>query len=336
MADYFYYPDEVRNPRTFILDWNVASRLVNLYRGTRFEKDEATRARLLDLESRFPRNGVAIAGFGASEPEWHPGFKEFDADRLRTRSAEAVAMLEQGNGRFADFFDGSPAADVIIPKPHRLNRPDPVKLGEHFVFPSFLVLLKAYLLKAQGVTGAEGVSQFLFWLNHDLRYRPSREMWLGLIMLAGTRQASAKVEKLLKVNRAKGNADDLTKRIRGAAWDVFYTRLIAFMHDKELLPEAPQPVVLVTEDATMAEVLGVIEFVDMVDTSSGSLGRDWMPTEVFDEAHVALVVDEIRKANERTHHRNQNSESVIREVMRRARVQSRQLAGELARLQRTR
>jgi hypothetical protein len=185
------------------------------------------------------------------------------------------------------------------------------------------------LLAAKGTTGQAGVSEFFYWLNFDLKYRPSREIWLGLILLAGTNEARGQVRSLLKLDRPTQDLGTRVKGIRGASWDTFYTRLISFTQDERLLPEVPRPAVLVTEDAMMARVFENTRLWDTIETPLGRLGREWVPTNVFEQAYTDLILDQIEKSNARILNRGQSPESVVREVMRRARSLSKQLLREL-------
>lgn len=276
---FHYYPQaSAYEARTFVLDWNVASRLTSVYEGTTFSSDPRIQARLIDLDRRIPAGAKVIPGFAAAEPEARPTRDSFDASRLYNRTAIAIAMLEQGRGRMSDFLRGGiDPKQVVTPREMSAGRSgDPLELARFWIWPTYSVLLKAVVLEKTIQDPDERVDQFEFWLNHTLEYRPSREIWLGMLLLAGTRKGKDLARSLLKLNLASSRTDRVAD-LWGGAWDVFYTRLPGFGADPNFLKEFGRPFVFVTDDTKLDDAINEVHLIDTVPTQSGvRLGREHM------------------------------------------------------------
>jgi hypothetical protein len=300
---FHYYPRaSAYEARTFVLDWNVASRLTAVYEGTTFSKDPRLQARLIDLDRRIPAGAKVIPGFAAAEPEARPTRDSFDASRLYSRTAIAIAMLEQGRGMMSDFLRGGiDPKQTVNPLQISAGRSgNPLELAKVWIWPTYCVLLKAVVLEKTIQHPDERVDKFEFWLNHTLGYRPSREIWLGMLLLAGTPKGKDLARNLLKLNLASSQTDRVAD-LWGGAWDVFYTRLPGFSTDPKFLGEFGRPFVLVTDDTKLDDAINAVHLIDTVSSQAGvQLGREYMQLDgLIDPDHRSRVEQALAKISKR-------------------------------------
>lgn len=334
-SEFLYYPKEnADTAKTFLLDWNVASRLVSLHGGQRFTESSTTQERIRDLGRRFPSGGAAITGFAAAEPEVRPTPVGQDSERMVNRARIAVDMLEQGHDSFADFLDGSVDPSSIVgidTEPAAPGRAD--EFGEIFVRPTYAILLKALALKLGGGASERMVDEYRFWLRAELEYRPTREVWLGMLLLAGSSKGRALVENMLKLGKAV-SPEQRFKDLWGAAWDITYTRLVAFSADRSMWPELPRPFVFVTDDAKLYEAFEDVALVGMTRTASGvPAGLDHLPFEGFVDESLQDVVESAMSSLSSVAAAEKRSPNRIKSnAVSKAKSEARRLEGEISRL----
>lgn len=334
-SEFLYYPKRsAAKAQTFLLDWNVASRLVSLHGGQRFEGSPATQERILDLGSRFPSGGAAIAGFAAAEPEVRPKPGGQDPERMVNRARIAVEMLERGHDHFPGFLDGSVGPKSIVQvdsEPASRSRID--EFGDIFVRPTYAILLKALALKLGGGSAESRVDRFRFWLRAELEYRPTREVWLGMLLLAGNSKGLALVENMLKLGKAL-TPDQRFKDIWGASWDIMYTRLVGFSADRGMWPELPRPFVFVTDDAKLYEAFEEVLLIGMARTATGvSAGVDSLRVEGLVEESLSHSVQEAMESlSEVAAAERRTSNRIKSHAVSKAKSEARRLEGEIRRL----
>ncbi|EPR75370.1 hypothetical protein ADILRU_2326 [Leifsonia rubra CMS 76R] len=98
----------------------------------------------------------------------------------------------------------------------------------------------------------DDVDAYRFWLEHELKFAPSRESWLGFDFLGGIPTEAAKVRRLLKLDSSIG---ELSDRVWGASWDLFYTRMVRLVAQAPYKRVVPNPLVFVTDDSGLAAAM---------------------------------------------------------------------------------
>jgi len=317
---FLFYPETAATTaRSFCLDWNVAARLCSLYEGQTFIGSPEMRDRLLDLAARMTDQSAVIAGFAATEPEARPDMPATVVSRMTERAVVATAMLEQGHAQLSDFLDGTldPKQVILVDRaPGGVGRVD--DLSEIWVQPGYVILLKALTLAASGKDPLASIDEFRFWLNFDFRYRPSREVWLGMLLIGGNGKGKALVENLLKTQRARTRAERI-RDLWGASWDVFYTRLVGMTGD--VLPEFPRPVVFVSDDEKLIEAVHEVELAGVSESRGGNpLGHDYVPIEgYFDQPVASAVQVAINDLNSRVLEDTRSAQRIVTQLRIKAR-----------------
>ena len=332
---FLYYPsvNDNQTPQTFYLDWNIATKINSLWNGNKFEGDPTTRARLLDLADRFSDKCRVVGGFSAAEPETRPDGQSVNIERLYSRTANIIAMLEQGSSLFPKFLDG-----VIDPKDviHPYNGPkesDPLYgLDDMFIRPCYVVLMKAVILRAQENDVATRIRDYEFWLNHELKYRPSREIWLGMLLLAGNSNGLRLVSDILKLGK-KRTPKERVRDVWGATWDIFYTRITDASADPSILPGHKRPFVFVTDDQRLYEAIKDIALVGFTPTHQGELGVDILEYDKYiDPLYLPHVHDAQNKIHQRMLTRKESNRHATTMAKSKARSEQRRLYVDLTKV----
>ena len=331
---FLFYPENSQpRARTFFLDWNVSQRLVNLYEGVLFSESPHVQKRLLNLARNFPSEGAAVSGFGASEPEVRPNSSAVDTDRLHKRSAIPVAMLEDGHAHFEGFLKGELNPKEVIRLESIAETGSPFDMSvvrDAWIRPGWTILTKAFLLTQSGSGTASQIEQFGHFVNNELQYRPSREIWVGLMLIAGTNRAANTAQTLLKANKTQ-DRNQREKNLWGASWDLFSSRLADLGSDRSILPELPRPFTFVTDDSVQLDCLaGVALAATMPDPRGITLGIDELPVhEYIEPEHQDAVLGMLAKTSEAVYRRTSSPSKVQRQLKHSAKWHYRQLLKQL-------
>lgn len=332
---FLYYPsmNDNQTPQTFYLDWNIATKINSLWNGNKFEGDPTARARLLDLADRFSDKCRVVGGFSAAEPETRPDGQPVNIERLYSRTANIIAMLEQGSSLLPKFLDGAIDPKDVI---HPYNGPkenDPLHgLDDMFIRPCYVVLMKAVILRAQENDVATRIRDYEFWLNHELKYRPSREIWLGMLLLAGNSNGLRLVSDVLKLGK-KRTPEERVRDVWGATWDIFYTRITDASADPSILPGHKRPFVFVTDDQRLYEAIKNISLIGFTPAHQGELGVDMLEYDKYiDPLYLPHVHDAQNKIHQRMLARKESNRRATSMAKRKARSEQKRLYVDLTKV----
>jgi hypothetical protein len=322
--------DGLAGARSVMLDWNISSRLEQLHRhqsqGESSNLSVDFRARLLWLVDNTSDDTSFVTGLSAAESEVRVRHAAPDVERYTSRSDIAALYLGTGRPYLQHLLnDGSPAEYVLPASGQGAELGDFENL-QRFITVGYAALLKASEISLTGGGNAkDNVDAYRFWLEHELQFAPSREAWLGFVLLGGSGSESQKVARILKLESKKKTT---AERVWGAAWDVFYTRMVNLAEREPFSSVVQTPLVFVTDDEGLAEAMASIAPVGSVEADKRLVGAEVMNTEALRPEVVDIVFDYTLKARERM---MESSRGVTEDVMRRARSLAHRIERDLVR-----
>jgi hypothetical protein len=254
---YFQVPaDSLTSAQSVLLDWNISARIEHLHRRQASAEPLNTSTpemiRLRNLADSIPERAVLITGLGAAEPEVRRLPRGEDLDRHTSRADAASFYLSEGRSYLRSLLDGGASGGVSIkPAP---DAPPPVSLDplRRIIAVPYAALLKAVQIDLLSVGSAEQkVDEFRFFLEHVLKASPSREGWVGFLLLGGTPENRQRARRLLKLD-SKG---DVLEKVWGAAWDLMYTRMPIMVQLPVFHGRVQLPLTFVTDDSALLDAI---------------------------------------------------------------------------------
>jgi hypothetical protein len=319
-----YPTSSLAHARTVMLDWNVSARLEAIHKAQLADEAISIGAeqglRLRHLVEAIPSDAKLVTAVGAAEPELRPAATLMNVEKFNRRANIPAFYLDSWGDYLLHLLDGGKSELRELP-PVTNEATDEAKGLHPWLVTAYAALLKAADIKRRSNGSApERAEEYRFWLEHEFKGAPSREAWLGFVLLGGSPSHAQGVSHFLKLTRGGGSrpAD-----IWGAAWDLSYTRLVGMVDHGQLKGSVAAPLCFVSDDNHLAEVMksvssvgamaGVARSPFVADALDGTL----LAPEVFD-IFAAYAQRESKRVVER-------SKGLTRTLMNRAAYEALQL-----------
>jgi hypothetical protein len=185
---------------------------------------------------------------------------------------------------------------------------------------SYSALLKAVEVHLSH-TGSveEKVDAFRFFLERILKASPSREGWVGFLLLGGMPESQQRARRLLKID-GKSNLFD---SIWGATWDLWYTRMPTMVQQSIFSARVKTPLTFVTDDEALVQVVaGLRESFPIRNVLGTEFGADQPDFDELVPAVRPLVQGYMARDGNRV---ITSSRGITRATMRGAQYEARQL-----------
>jgi hypothetical protein len=322
---YFQLPEaSLSKAKSVMLDWNISTRITTIHNaqleGKPHKLDIAVIERMRGLAENIPPHALLVTAIGAAEPELNLMGQVFNTERHGNRADAPALYLGEWRDYLLHLLDGGaserrelPAAGVRLDSSVDALRP--------WLTIGYAALLKAVQLSldtTQGVT--DRFDAYRFWLEHELQGLPSREAWVGFLLLGGMPAARQVVAHFLKTTDTKKSRAHNTW---GAAWDLAYTRLVGMTALPSFASRVTTPLTFVSDDAHLADVIRSINPVGLQPgTASSMFVAEAMDAALLQPAVVPVLEDYARRERRRV---STYSEGATNKLMRRARYEATRL-----------
>lgn len=317
----------VVSARTVVLDWNISKQLSMIHRWQqRFEPmrlsaPEVTRLRNLILS--LPEGVQILGALAAAEPETRSRVRSVDIDRYNLRNDVAAVYLSRFPDYLLQLLDGGESGGLVLEPVPDDDAFSPHLLREWFMVPYAALLMAVVISRKPGMSRADRVDDYRFWLEHELKVSPGHEGWIGFKLLGGRGDAPAKAARLLKL----GSSKDIANSVWGATWDLMYTRMPELFALPPYRGQWPLPLVFVTDDSALVEALGGrIASLAVINDRGVALTGSQLDLELLHDDAAAIVRPYMRRETERVlAHSRGLTASTMRRAARVARSLERQL-----------
>lgn len=324
-------PGSLTDAKSVLIDWNISARLEAIHRqqttDATVKLPAADRVRLLNLANSMREDAVLITGLSAAESEVRRAPSNPDLIRYESRADLAAFYLSSGRDYLHHLLVGGESGGLQI---ESIGGSDSTfeALGLHrWVVVPYSALLKAVEIDIlMSADPLEKLDRYRFFLERELQVSPSREGWVGFLLLAGRPQSKARARRLLKLDSSSG---DLRDRVWGAAWDLLYTRMPSMVESSVFRGRVQLPLTFVTDDAALVDVLrGVTPVATVRNLIGTELTGDQLDfSELLPEAAELLL----RYMGREARRINASSRGLTSRRIRRAMSISRQIEARLAR-----
>lgn len=269
--------------------------------------------RLRNLALSIPVGAELISAVSASEPETRRRQTVGDSARYDSRADLASFYLTEGREYLLALLDGQPSGGLVIQSNDSGRRDDTFEVMREWLQVSYAALLKAVEIDRTSMSPpADKVDTLRFWLEHQLGVSPSREAWLGFLLLAGPPRERQMVRRLLKLD----SRADILDSIWGAAWDLMYTRLPSLYEQSMFRKHARLPVTFVTDDSALIDaVASIVPTLGVVNAHGVEFTGDEIDTSAMSEEVLQVLRPYMAREGERILMR---SEGMTTQVLRRA------------------
>ncbi|CAN5521913.1 hypothetical protein BH09ACT4_BH09ACT4_12550 [soil metagenome] len=310
--------------RSVLLDSNISSRVEHLHRrqqaGRRIDPLAPEMIKLRNLADAIPADAVLITGLSALEAQLRRMPRETDNERYNSRADAAAFYLSSGRDYLRTLLAGDIGRGLTIesaPGTAALAPLDPLR---RWMAVSYSALLKAVEIHlAHTGSAEEKVDAFRFFLERDLKASPSREGWVGFLLLGGLPESKQRARRLLKID-SRGNLFD---NVWGATWDLWYTRMPTMVQQSIFQARVKTPLTFVTDDDALIQVVAGLRDSFPIRTALGTeFGADQPDFDMFVPGVRPLLAAYMARDGNRVITR---SRGIARATMRGAQYEARQL-----------
>lgn len=292
--EFFYYPNSAQGgPKTIFLDWNVATRLESLYNGNTLSQSPEIQQRLLNLAQIVSEDTVIVSGFAASEPEARPSDAPAQQERFNKRANIALELLKSPEHSLEKIMKGQISAKQLVDETTpTATEFEPQKFSNYWIRPNYVVLLKSFLLSHKNISTVSKLEELRFFLKSEINYRPSRELIVGTLLIAGNNEGRSLATSLLKSEKTR-TSEQRVNDLWGAAWDLFYSRLPGFQTASPIFGDLRSPSIFVTDDEKLLDTISGISLLGTLRDSHGlDIGTEGFPIDQYIEAkHLEAVLE---------------------------------------------
>jgi hypothetical protein len=254
---YFQLPvGSLGSARSVLLDSNISSRVEDLHRrqmnGGTLNASAPEMRKIRNLADEIPIDAVLITGLSALEAQLRRTPRQTDNASYNRRADAAAFYLSSGRDYLRSLLDGNAGLGLTIESAPGLEPLAPLEPLRRLMAVSYAALLNAVEIHlTHGGSAVQRVDAFRFFLERVLKASPSREGWVGFLLLGGTSASQQRARRLLKID----SRGDLFDKVWGATWDLWYTRMPTMVQQSIFKHRVKSPLTFVTDDEALVHVV---------------------------------------------------------------------------------